>query len=79
MTHKSEITHEFEVYIEGVPAPIISKVVSEAFHLYYKKYEDDMTEMEHDEVIEIFTAFNIALASVDYSFIIDDPIELPEN
>jgi hypothetical protein len=74
MTHRSEITHEFNVYVEGVPAPIINKVISEAFHLYYKKHEDElcMSEMNHDEFMEIATAFQIATANVDYSCLLDD-------
>lgn len=67
MTHSSELNHKFEVEIQGVPAPVIHKIVSEALSLYYEKYEDKMTEMEHNEMIEIFHSFSYSLSNIDYS------------
>jgi hypothetical protein len=79
MTNKSELTHKFEVYIEGVPAPVVSKIVSEAFNLYYRKHADDMSEEEHDEMMEVFHAFIGPLLNIDYSTKVHDFIDLPED
>jgi hypothetical protein len=79
MTHESELSYTLEVKINNIPAPIIHKIVSEAFGLYNEKYEDSMTEIEGEEFMEVFHAFIAPLVNIDYSIELGDFIELPEE
>jgi hypothetical protein len=69
MTHPSELIHKFEVEIHGVPAPIIERIVTEAFSLYYRKYENifDENENERDEFSNVADSMMIAVTGINYS------------